>query len=149
MLPEGCWPRLVSVTGSCGSLVSSQERLVDPPSFLDLACLYIAERHYVRFFVSLRVLPVADGISDAIIAAQADVPTSGNTWYLTLRYSCTIVAKLSNFTILNKRDSTAELIPNADKSSWLAQSYYTVDTQLSYIAIRNSTLNDVYANNFG
>ncbi|KFY04920.1 hypothetical protein O988_00420 [Pseudogymnoascus sp. VKM F-3808] len=48
-------------------------------------------------------LPLADSVPDMFLAPQADVPVSGETWGLRVKYECSIVQKASEFTILSEK----------------------------------------------
>ena len=62
---------------------------------------------------SLKVLPntvpTDDGVDELFLAPQADTPLSGKTWGLVIRYNCTVLQKLEDFTILSRRNGSMPL----------------------------------------
>lgn len=48
-------------------------------------------------------LPLTETIPDMFLAPQADVPVSGETWGLRVKYDCSIVQEASEFTILSEK----------------------------------------------
>ncbi|OBT69245.1 hypothetical protein VE03_02009 [Pseudogymnoascus sp. 23342-1-I1] len=48
-------------------------------------------------------MPLTESIPDMFLAPQADVPVSGDTWGLRVKYNCSIVRDASELTILNEK----------------------------------------------
>lgn len=48
-------------------------------------------------------LPVDDGVDKVFMTQQAEEPISGTAWGLLLSYNCSVVNKVSDFTVLNQR----------------------------------------------
>lgn len=50
------------------------------------------------------ILPKDDGLSGVFLTAQAENPIEGTAWGLALEYNCSIVEKMSDLTLLKRRD---------------------------------------------
>lgn len=48
-------------------------------------------------------LQADQGADDLFLAPQTNAPFTGNVWGMVVRYNCTVVKELDNFTILNRR----------------------------------------------
>lgn len=70
-------------------------------------------------------LPMDDGVSRIFLTAQGDNPIHGKAWGLALEYNCSIVEKLSDFTVLKYQKST-----NATKTTRTKLSYQ--DASITY-----------------
>ncbi|KAI9767516.1 MAG: hypothetical protein M1839_004476 [Geoglossum umbratile] len=70
------------------------------------------------------VLPGDDGVPEIFLTSQADVPITGKSWGLVLRYNCSVVTKLSDFTILNNRTRST-----SDPSNTYSSDNYTINIQ--------------------
>lgn len=89
--------------------------LAIPPRVPGLGMLYInqsANKDDLQFsgLTTLpNVLPTDDGAYEIFLAPQADGPVTGIAWGLMVRYNCTVIDKLEDFTILSQRDGSVPL----------------------------------------
>jgi hypothetical protein len=49
-------------------------------------------------------LPVGHGVREIFLGPQADAPVAGTSWGVVIRYNCSVVTSLADFTILNHRN---------------------------------------------
>jgi hypothetical protein len=85
-------------------------------------------------FLQTKSLPTGDCVSQIFLSPQAEVPISGNTWYeqpvtwnnsqtshrgLTVKYNCSIITNLSDFTILSSRNGTKVVASGSNTFSYL------------------------------
>lgn len=89
-------------------------------------------------FSSLNVLPntvpTDDGVGEVFLAPQAYAPLLGKIWGLVIRYNCTVLQKLEDFTILSHRNGSKPLLAPVPP----AVNSYDVGEYL--IEIRNQTV---------
>lgn len=134
------WDNINSVTGAgvAASLWSTGTNATIP----GLGVIYTppgVDRSQQYFKDVPNSLPVNEGLKDAFITAQAEAPISGSSWGLALNYNCSVVTKLSDFTILNHRSTSAQV----------GDSYYPTDNNNTYIKISNVTdVDSLYALNY-
>lgn len=55
------------------------------------------------------VLPNTERVKEVFLAAQAETPIEGQAWGLLLTYDCKVVERLSEFTLLRNRRSSADV----------------------------------------
>jgi hypothetical protein len=77
-------------------------------------------------------VPTDAGVNNIFLAPQAETPISGKAWGLMVRYNCTTIQKLEDFTILSRRNSSKPL-------SAAGIQLYNVDDQYR-IEVRNRTV---------
>ena len=55
------------------------------------------------------IVPTDEGLNEIFLAPQAETPISGKIWGLIVRYNCTTIQKLDDFTVLNLRNRSSPL----------------------------------------
>ena len=100
------------------------------------AAVYVASGSELIMKTSTpNVLPM-DASSGIFLAPQAEVPITGHIWGLVVKYNCTPVHRLSQFTILNRRvDSTNPAYVSPETYSDASSddsSFASVDTDIHY-----------------
>ncbi|KAE9368458.1 hypothetical protein N431DRAFT_560869 [Stipitochalara longipes BDJ] len=94
-------------------------------------------------YLQTKSLPTDDGISQIFLAPQAEVPIAGNTWGLTMKYNCSIVTDLSDFTILSLRNGSKTVA----SSSNTFQYYNSNNDTIGIYNRTNSLLLSAWAQN--
>ncbi|KKY25495.1 hypothetical protein UCRPC4_g01759 [Phaeomoniella chlamydospora] len=92
-----------------------------------------ADRSKLDYLVSLpNTLPDDARVSNLFLTPQADVPINGSSWGLAFGFECSVVNKLSDFTILNHREASTNFSSSMD-------SQYTVLGGNAIIQVYNQT----------
>ncbi|KAH7369687.1 hypothetical protein BKA65DRAFT_3394 [Rhexocercosporidium sp. MPI-PUGE-AT-0058] len=88
----------------------------------------------------LNAVPTDAGVDNLFLTPQANTPVSGRFWGLMIRYNCSIVENIEDFSILSRRNSSKPLSPTGDSS-------YQVGPQTE-IHVFNRTRLDMSFNNY-
>jgi hypothetical protein len=72
-----------------------------------------SQPEYSRLGMLPNLLPTEEGTTEIFLAPQSNEPVSGRFWGLMVRYNCSIVSKVEDFTILNNRNSSRTLSADA------------------------------------
>ena len=88
-------------------------------------------------------LPTDSGTPEIFISPQADAPTDGEAWGLALSYNCSVVKKMSDFTMLRHRKETS----GAPESSYRSYSVLNRTAQIEVWAGTNMSATSQFAAN--
>lgn len=115
--------------------------LAVPPRVPGIGVLYTnssANRNDPNF-INLKILPntvpTDEGVNEIFLIPQANTPILGKAWGLIVRYNCTTIKRLEDFTILSRRN--ASILLRLSNPSTATNSY---DVGEFSIEVRNDTL---------
>jgi hypothetical protein len=91
------------------------------------------------------IVSTEEGVSEIFLVPQANTPVSGKAWGLIVRYDCTTIQRLEDFTILRQRNGSRPL-RLSDPSTPAAPDSYEVGEYS--IEVRNNTRGNSGSTNY-
>ena len=111
-----------------------------PPTIPFDAALYVPQNSSIMANVS-KTNTLPSNAMEVFLTAQAPIPITGNIWGLVLKYNCSEVHKLDEFTILNRRinSSNPAYVPFSVYNASDVAYFYTLDDGSSISVLSQQT----------